>query len=281
MVWRKSHRREEPPEVRVLVRRPRGQGGHSGGTWKVAYGDFVTTLFALFIVLWASNQNPQVRQAISDYFRKPNAASQASGSARLLSAQLAAAESEGLDSTLEAVAKRLDALINADAEFKGLRDQIWIEVTPEGLRIHLMEKDDSLFFDIGSATLKPATRGLLGLIARVAGQLPNEVAIEGHTDSRPYQGGLRDYSNWELSADRANSARRAMEESGLRPRQATRVMGYADHRLLEPESPRDAKNRRVSIIIKRRTGKDGESEELRQLLAENQLSARPEKNPRR
>lgn len=279
MVWRKSHRREEQPEVRVVIRRSRPSGDHSGGTWKVAYGDFVTTMFALFIVLWASNQNPQAREAIGNYFRQPN--SQATGAATkgILTAQLAAAESQlPQDETLEAVAKRLDALINAEAEFKGLRDQISIEMTPEGLRIHLMEKDDSLFFDIGSATLKPAIRGLLGLIARVAGRLPNEVAIEGHTDSRPYQGSLHNYSNWELSADRANSARRAMEESGLRPRQVTRVLGYADHHLLEPANPREAKNRRVSVIIKRRTGN---AEELQQLVAENRLSVQPGKSPRR
>jgi chemotaxis protein MotB len=256
----------------------------------VAYGDFITTMLALFIVLWASNQSPQVRQAIGAYFRNPGVVTEGgasavlSGGTGILPMQAAPAAAESTEPpadarTLETAAKQLAELIRAERELRGLRDQIWIEVTPEGLRIQLMEKDDSLFFDIGSATLKPATRRLLGLIARMAGRLPNEVVIEGHTDSRPYQGGLHNYSNWELSSDRANAARRAMEENGLRPRQVTHVVGYADHQLLNPADPYDAQNRRVSIIIQRRTHDDPEA---KQLAAEvDRLSRGVAKNSRR
>ena len=286
MPWKRSRRHAEPPEVHVVVRRRKRGGDHHGGAWKVAWADFMTAMMALFIVLWASAQSPQIRQAIGSYFRKPSIWTQGgsvlSGGAGILTIQPppAAAATEavpGDGQDLEAAAKRLNEFIDAVGELRGLRDQIWIEVTPAGLRIQLVEKDDSVFFDIGSATLKPAARRLLAIIATVAGRLPNEVAIEGHTDSRPYQGTLRDYSNWELSADRANSARRAMEESGLRPRQVTHVVGYADHRLLEPANPWDARNRRVSIIIRRQGGSDAET--TRQVLATiDRLDPRAEKN---
>ncbi|MBI4610295.1 MAG: OmpA family protein [Candidatus Rokubacteria bacterium] len=275
----RRQQQQDPRAVRIVVRRPKRHGEPHGGAWKVAYADFMTTMMALFIVLWASSQNVQVREAIGAYFRTPAVWSQAgrasvlNGGAGILPMQprpasAATALEPGDDLTLEGVAKWLAELIEAEGELKKLQDQIRIDVTADGLRIQLVEKDDSVFFDIGSATLKPATRRLLAIIARVAGRLPNEVTIEGHTDSRPYQGTQRDYSNWELSADRANSARRAMEESGLRPRQVTRVIGYADHQLLEPTNPRDSQNRRVSIIIKRRSEGAVGSRERSQLLAE-------------
>jgi chemotaxis protein MotB len=132
-------------------------------------------------------------------------------------------------------------------------------MTPEGLRIQLVERDDSLFFEIGSADVKPAMTRLLSVIAGIVGKLPNDVVVEGHTDTRQYSSQRRGYSNWELSADRANSARRVLEGTGLRARQIVRVVGFADHELLMPGAPLDAQNRRVSVIVRNMSGRPSAS----------------------
>lgn len=274
MAGKKSQtERDSPPEVRFLRRRKQDNNSH--GTWKVAYADLVTTLMAIFIVLWASSLSPEVRRAIGSYFREPSVWTHGGGrsvlteGAGLLPMQPKSAEAADDTATLEEAAAQLTALLDAHPEFNKIRDQIRIDITPEGLRIELVEKDDSLFFDIGSATLKPATRELFAIIAKLVGRLPNHVAIEGHTDARPYQ--RMDYSNWELSTDRANTARRAMQTSGLHSKQVTRVVGYADLELLNRSDPFDTQNRRVSIIVmKRKNPEAGTIADVdeRQLLAE-------------
>src|SRR5262249_30392062 len=133
--------------------------------------------------------------------------------------------------------------------FASLRDQVEFTITPEGLRIDLMDKDDSTFFDSGSASLHGETEHILGVIAHELGSLDHQVDVEGHTDSRRYTATDK-YSNWELSADRANAARRVMEHAGLRPSQVTSVRGLADRQLRFPADPFDARNRRVSILVK-------------------------------
>jgi chemotaxis protein MotB len=151
--------------------------------------------------------------------------------------------------------KRLEAAVLHIREgleketFNTLRDQVEFTVTPEGLRIDLIEKDDSTFFDSGSAALHGETEHVLGVIARELGALDHQVDLEGHTDSRGYASNDR-YSNWELSADRANAARRVMEREGLRHPQVTSVRGLADRQLRFPADPFDARNRRVSILVK-------------------------------
>jgi chemotaxis protein MotB len=119
----------------------------------------------------------------------------------------------------------------------------------EGLRIQLVETDPGVFFDVGSSHVKTATRDLLTIIANEIGKLPNDVVVEGHTDARPYAG-VPNYSNWELSADRANAARRILEAGGVQPAQVAQVVGYADRQLANPKDPLDAANRRTSIIVR-------------------------------
>jgi chemotaxis protein MotB len=135
------------------------------------------------------------------------------------------------------------------AELSELSKQIKIEVVDEGLRIELLEGSDAFFFDVGTATLKPAAVKILTIMAKSIGKLPNFVIIEGHTDSRPYtrQDG---YTNFELSVDRANSARRVLMANGVRDGQLDEIRGYADTRLRNTENPFDVTNRRISIIIK-------------------------------
>jgi len=270
---------EQPPFIIRKLRSRRAQ--HPHGAWKVAYADFVTSMMALFIVLWAAEQSPVIRSSIATYFRNPSALPSGREQSGLLPAGtgVVALPASGVvadsdEDALTEAAVRLRAALEAEADLRELKDQVRIEMTPEGLRVQLVERDDSLFFEIGSAQIKPTLTRLLGVVAQVVGALPNDVAVEGHTDTRQYDRPGRTYSNWELSADRANSARRVMEVGGLRQRQIVRVVGLADHDLLVPQDPLDAQNRRVSIIVRHRkpettargAGRDGLAQ-LRKLSA--------------
>jgi chemotaxis protein MotB len=134
-------------------------------------------------------------------------------------------------------------------KFSQLKDNLQMTVTGEGLRLELLESEKGTFFESGNAKPTDAADELLKKVAEEHGKLPNKVAIEGHTDSRPYSGG-RNYSNWELSADRANAARRAMQTAdGLRPDQVAQVRGYADQHLRMPDDPENPTNRRVTVIV--------------------------------
>jgi chemotaxis protein MotB len=222
----------------------------------VAYADFVTAMMAFFLVMWLVGQSKEVKAGVGGYFRDP-AAFDAGGGKGILAGSTAPtpavapqptdaeAERQRLE---EAVAHIRNTLAKLPA-FDTLRDQVEFAVTPEGLRINLVEKDDSSFFDSGSATLRGETEHILAVIATELGKLEEGVVIEGHTDSRPYAASDR-YSNWELSADRANAARRIMEHEGLRPTQVESVRGLADRQLRLPEQPLDSSNRRVSILVK-------------------------------
>jgi chemotaxis protein MotB len=244
-----------PVQPVIIVKKKGAHGGHHGGAWKVAYADFVTAMMAFFLVMWLVNQSKPVKAAIGGYFRDP-AAFEASGGRGVLpggdTINQPKPETPPAD---QEERKRLEAAVlhireGLDKEaFKSLRDQVEFKVTPEGLRIDLIEKDDSTFFDSGSATLHGETEHVLGVIAHELGALDHEVDVEGHTDSRGYASNER-YSNWELSADRANAARRVMEREGLRQAQVTSVRGLADRQLRFPENPLDARNRRVSILVK-------------------------------
>src|SRR5262245_31678127 len=244
-----------PVQPVIVVKKKAGHAGHHGGAWKVAYADFVTAMMAFFLVMWLVNQSKPVKAAIGGYVRDP-AAFDASGGRGVLPGgdtvnqpkpEAPAAEQEERKRIEEAVMHIREGL-DSDA-FASLRDQVEFSITPEGLRIDLVDKDDSTFFDSGSASLHGETEHILGVIARELGSLDHHVDIEGHTDSRGYASTER-YSNWELSADRANAARRVMEHAGLRADQVTSVRGFADRELRFPADPLDARNRRVSILVK-------------------------------
>ena len=134
-------------------------------------------------------------------------------------------------------------------DFEKLKSHIDMTITAEGLRVELTEGEKSTFFESGSALPSPSGKGLLVALARQVGQLPNHISIEGHTDSQAYSGGLSAYSNWELSVDRANSARRIMSVSGLTAQQISQVRGFADQRPRSGRSPDDPANRRISVIV--------------------------------
>ncbi len=227
-----------------VIKKKAAHGGHHGGAWKVAYADFVTALMALFIVLWLMNTSEHVRKAVAGYFNDPQGKSSETGTDR-------AGSSENFPLTKDNVSQLKEALqkaIQQQADLKKISNQIEMTLTPEGLRIELLESKDGTFFESGGTALSASGLSILELVSGELKTLPNKLSIEGHTDSKPYSSGAN-YSNWELSVDRANVARRSMQRMGIRQDQVAQVRGYADQRLRTPASPTDPSNRRVSLIV--------------------------------
>lgn len=252
---------DERPVIKIVKKK--GHGGHHGGAWKVAYADFVTAMMAFFLVMWILGLNQDTREAIAAYFKDPTgvmkmlkggpsalgvmSASPNNKPAVLPSLQHIMEGGEMEKKHFQEAKESLEKMIAGLPELKALRPYIEVKLTQEGLRIELMEGPESLFFETGSAHLKPETGHLLRLMARELRKLNNAVVLEGHTDARPYAGGNLGYSNWELSADRANSARRAITPA-LRPNQISEVRGYADTHPRNPD-PYHFSNRRISILV--------------------------------
>jgi chemotaxis protein MotB len=229
----------------VIIKKKVGHGSHHGGAWKVAYADFVTAMMALFIVLWLMNSSKPVQEAVGGYFRDPHGVAQKKGTAMGGAGEaVPAVKKEDMAKLKEDLMKAMEKLANFDK----LKKQIEMTVTPEGLRIELMEDPQGTFFENGKAQPAPILQSLLKILSVEAGKLPNPISIEGHTDSKPFSDS-QTYGNWELSTDRANTARRLMESSGLRPNQVVQVRGYADQDLRKPLQPQDASNRRITLII--------------------------------
>jgi chemotaxis protein MotB len=228
----------------IILKKKGGHGGHHGGAWKVAYADFVTAMMALFIVLWLLNSSKQVQEAVGGYFKDPTGTSKKVGSNMVGVGENFLVTKDNMPKLKE----QLQQAMKQTAEFAKLKDHIEMTVTTEGLRIELSESEKGTFFDSGSAKLNADGAGILNALAEELGKLPNKLSIEGHTDSKPYAPSAI-YSNWELSTDRANAARRVMQASGVRADQVAQVRGFADQRLRKPETPLDPANRRISIIV--------------------------------
>jgi chemotaxis protein MotB len=243
----------EPVRPIIIKRKKGGHGGHHGGAWKVAYADFVTAMMALFIVLWLMNTSKPIQDAVGGYFRDPAGSAKKVGNG-------AAGLGESLSLSKEDMSKLKDELqkaIQRTVDFDKLKDHIAMTITPEGLRIELMESAAGTFFQSGVAAPTDTGQEILVKLAEELGKLPNTVSIEGHTDDKPYSS-KTGYSNWELSADRANMARRLMQESGLGPKQVSQVRGYADQSLLKGKDAEDPSNRRISVIVQYMVKPDGE-----------------------
>jgi chemotaxis protein MotB len=228
----------------IVVKKTGGHGGHHGGAWKVAYADFVTAMIALFIVLWLMNSSKQVQEAVGGYFKDPTGTSKKVGSN-----MMGAGDNFTLSrDNMPKLKDQLQTTIRQMADFEKIKSHIEMTVTGEGLRIELSESANGTFFDTGSTKLKPDGAELLSTLAQELGSLPNKLSMEGHTDSQPYAPSAA-YGNWELSADRANAARRVMQAHGIRADQVTQVRGFADQHLRRPEAPLDPANRRISLIV--------------------------------
>ena len=264
---------EQQPEVKIIVKKKKsGHGGAHGGAWKVAYADLVTALMSFFLLMWLlSNTSSSTKAAISKHFQEgPGYWNTPAGKEMLETygkgilpggrgmsphpgeeeptepapdASSAEKEHKALESTAEAIEKAFQQ----DKLLQAFQDQLSMDFTDEGLRIQIQDKAAQVLFDSGSAKLKPYTLSILKEIAQELGKLPNHVVIGGHTDSQQYP--TQAYTNWELSSERANAARRVLQASGLRADQVRRATGYADTLPLEGHDPKDPQNRRISIVV--------------------------------
>lgn len=242
----------------IIVKKHSGDHDDAhGGAWKVAYADFVTAMMALFIVLWLLSASEKVQKAVGGYFQDPTGKGRQTGTTNSGAGETLTLNRESLQrlkEKLEEVLKQIPAL-------QHMQKQIKITLTTEGLRIDLIETERGLFFETGNPKPTDAGTELIKALATELTKLPNKVAIEGHTDSTPF--GRSDYSNWELSADRANAARRILAESGLADNRISQVRGFADQRLLKKDDPTSPSNRRISIIV-RNDGLDQQEEAMAQ-----------------
>ena len=228
----------------IIKKKKGGHGGHHGGAWKVAYADFVTAMMALFIVLWLLSSSEQVQKAVGGYFTDPH------GKGKDVGNGLRGVGGESLSLAKAEMGKlkeKIEKAIQDVSAFKKIKENVRITVTGEGLRVELVEGKESTFFESGSPKPTEFGREILAVLAGEVGRLPNKVTLEGHTDAKPFPG--NEYSNWELSSDRANAARRWMMQSGLRSDQVTQVRGFADQSLRVPTAPEDPSNRRVTLLI--------------------------------
>jgi chemotaxis protein MotB len=244
----------------IIIKKIKKAGhGHHGGSWKVAYADFVTAMMAFFMVLWIVGMDVKTRQSIEGYFSNPAGYKKGYGSgvspissgnspARIATNQLKmivhTAEQKSFADAAERIKSRLDSARGAlgTAKFE-------VAVGEDGLRIELLEsgKGDT-FFQRGSAAMQPAAELGLTLIAQELLALRNRVVVEGHTDAATYSANAS-YTNWELSSDRANAARRVLEGAGIAPDRVSEVRGYADTKPRVPENPMAPENRRISVLL--------------------------------
>jgi chemotaxis protein MotB len=274
----------EEKKPRRRVKKVAGHGGHHGGAWKVAYADFVTAMMALFLVLWLLSQaDTKLKEAIANYFRAPGAFTTLRGGIldgpRKASKDPSSLTSKDEEKAFLSAAISLRRQFSSRPEFAAYKDQIKVDVTAEGLRIQIIDKADKVSFSSGSAELTASTKTILAEIARGVCQLPNPITIGGHTDRKPFENGSA-YTNWELSADRANAARRALEAECVKPAQIRRVVGYADTELLVPDDPFAAANRRISITVLRLAG-TAEGKSLAPLLIEKEGEGEDEAKPKK
>lgn len=253
----------QPAQQIIIIRRKkRGHGGHHGGAWKVAYADFVTAMMALFIVLWLLSSSEQVQKAVGGYFTDPN------GHGKDVGNGLRGAGSESLPihkDDMKKLKEKLEQAVKDTGSLEHIKQNIVITVTGEGLRIELIEDEKGTFFESANSNPTGFGKDLLKTLAEEIGKLPNKITMEGHTDSKPFAG-RGGYSNWELSADRANAARRWMQEQGVRPDQVTQVRGFADQSPRDTEDPEGAANRRITLIIQyqKQDKPPGEGEEAKE-----------------
>lgn len=233
----------------IVIKKKGGHGGHHGGAWKVAYADFVTAMMALFIVLWLTSQSDAVKKAVAGYFNDPKGLATLLGTTMSGTGNGSAPAPDQNQKQLQELKEKLEKEIEARKDLEKLIKQIEITITSEGLRIEMIEDRNGTFYQSGSAKLSPDGQELLALLAAELKTLPNQLLIEGHTDAAQYSSDAN-YSNWELSADRANSARRLLQQDGVRGDQVTQVRGFADQMLRVKNNPYDPSNRRITILVK-------------------------------
>ncbi|MFO8044617.1 MAG: flagellar motor protein MotB [Halomonas sp.] len=256
----------------IIIRRKKVVHRHHGGSWKIALADFMTALMALFLVMWIlSTASPEQREGVAEYFRTPLATAITGGSGSAHTSNVIpgggpdAVYSEGERARIDMrsqtrpsdvqrrfftdLQQRIESALQADPDLRQLRSQLRFDMTREGLRIQLLDTDQRPMFDVGSDRVAPYMRNLLRTMAPLLNELDNDLSIGGHTDSTPFAGGYRGYSNWELSNDRANASRRELVAGGFDSGKLLRVSGFADRVPLPDHDPRDSTNRRIELLV--------------------------------
>jgi chemotaxis protein MotB len=258
------------PSIVVIKKKGGHGGGHHGGAWKVAYADFVTAMMSLFIVLWLMNSSKKIQEAVGGYFRDPSGTAEKVGSLNQGTGDNFVVTKDNMEQLKIQLQSAMRQLPNINA----IKDHIEMTITPDGLRIELLESSNSTFFNSGNSEVTADGKEILILLAQELGSIPNRIAVEGHTDSKPYPAGSP-YGNWELSVERANSARRLMQQHGIRDDQIMQIRGFADQRLRKPDAPLDPSNRRVSLIVEYLQKPDGSQDGT----SESKGEAAPESPP--
>ena len=246
-------------KIVIVKKKVAGGGGHHGGSWKVAYADFVTAMMAFFMVMWILGMDDQTKQAIEAYFANPvgykkgygaGSSPMANGASMAISRStlrmiVRSTEQKSFERLRESILKKLAA----NDSLRKLDAQVEVLVTKDGLRIELVESEKGdVYFPLGSDRMTTTTTLVLALIGEELATLEHPVILEGHTDAAKF-GVDASYTNWELSADRANAARRVLLSSGLAPTRIDEVRGYADTRPRVPDDPMAPANRRISILL--------------------------------
>ena len=277
---------DKKSQIIVVKRIKKGGHGHHGGAWKIAYADFVTAMMAFFLLMWllgsttkgellgiAEHFNTPLKVALSGGSGSGDSSSVVQGGGTDLTRSAGQVKRGEIESTqrrqinlqaarnelrreeqkmLEELKQKLEAAIAANPRVSGFSGQIKLDFTPEGLRIQIVDDQNRAMFDSGSAIVKDYMRELLREIGKVLNEVPNKVSLAGHTDSAAYGGGQRGYSNWELSADRANASRRELVAGGMDDGKVMRVVGLASAVPMETDNPRHPGNRRISIVVMNR-----------------------------
>lgn len=252
---------------RIIVKRiAAGKHQAHGGSWKIAYADFMTAMMAFFLVMWLlSISSPKQREGIAEYFKMPLRVAISGGEKSSTSSSVI--PGGGTDFTqvdgddkrsspdkadtekLRVLKRKLEQLIDTNPVLKQFRPQLLIDLTSEGLRIQIVDSRNRPMFDLSSAKVQPYMSVILHEIGPVLNELPNKITLAGHTDATPYVQASRSYSNWELSADRANASRRELIAGGMEEPKVLRVMGVASTMDLNKADPLDPVNRRISIVV--------------------------------
>ena len=232
------------PTIIIVKKKHGDHDDEHGGAWKVAYADFVTAMMALFIVLWLLSASEKVQKAVGGYFQDPTGQGRQTGTTNAGIGETLTVNRKDLEDLKD----KLEQAMKQIPELQHLENQVRMTITAEGLRIDLLETERGLFFEKGNPKPSQAGTEIVEVLAAELKKLPNKVAIEGHTDATPY--GRPEYSNWELSSDRANAARRILVANGLSEDRISQVRGFADQRLLMKSDPTNPSNRRISIIVR-------------------------------
>jgi len=274
----------------IIVKKiKRGGHAHHGGAWKIAYADFVTAMMAFFLLMWLLGSTTEGdKKGIAEFFNSPLRVALMGGSGsgdsshvirgggqdltrsggqvkngdiasqkKAINLQAFKAEQRRAEAErLEELKDKVGDAIAANGKLAGLKSQIRLDMTRDGLRIQIVDENNRPMFDSGSAVLKPYMRELLRLIAEVLAEVPNRLTLEGHTDATPFGAGDRGYNNWELSSDRANASRRELVAAGLPDARVLRVQGLASSVLFDRADPHSPANRRISIIVMNRDAED-------------------------